>query len=220
MTDDKKGTNATIRETAYPSPPHSASPHKTRFSNRREAATGHQDAPQRSSLDRPSTEIPTSSAASTIVGRQRGSSLSERYPGDQSHRPLDIIRKETKTANRHPHLRKKHYVGPDSIDQLDNVGGKYHHDGPFDPTLLARNTEFLYSPVEAVAGTTEEALRATPREKVIDSVRRHRPLDGVATIPPGVTDSTGRTFNYEEGTDLMIEGDYKRWPGIVSLLHH
>ena len=75
---------------------------------------------------------------------------------------------------------------------------------------------YLTSPVEAVSGTNEEALKATPREKVVDSVERHRPLDGVAIVPPGLTDSTGATYNYHEGTDLMIEeGNYKRWDGIV-----
>jgi len=95
------------------------------------------------------------------------------------------------------------------------VGG-YHHDGPYDATLLARNTSFLISPVEAVSGTNEEALKATPRERVIDSVEKHRPLDGVAVVPPGVN-NTGNTFNYQEGSDLMIEeGHYKRWEGVVS----
>lgn len=75
---------------------------------------------------------------------------------------------------------------------------------------------YLTSPVEAVSGTNEEALKATPREKVVDSVEKHRPLDGVAIVPPGLTDSTGATYNYYEGTDLMIEeGNYKRWDGIV-----
>ena len=215
---DKRSVTTAVRETAYPSPPQSASPRKTHFPHRQEASTRYGEPPRRSSLERPSTEIPTSSAASTVVPRPRGSSLTERYPGDESHRPLDIIRKQVRTADRHPHLRKQHFVEPDSIDQLDNITGKYHHDGPYDPTLLARNTDFLYSPVEAVAGTTEEALRATPREKVIDSVTRHRPLDGVATVAPGMTDNSGRTFEYEEGTDLMIEGNYKRWPGVVSLI--
>jgi hypothetical protein len=168
---------------------------------------------------RPSTEIPTSSSASTVAGggRNRGSSLTSRFPGDESHRPLEILKREAKAANRAPHLRKQHIPGSDSIDRLDNVVGGYHHDGPYEATLLARNTSFLTSPVEAVSGTNEEALKATPREKVIDSVEKHRPLDGVAVVPPGLTDTTGNTLNYQEGSDLMIEeGHYKRWDGIVS----
>ncbi|MCJ1405330.1 hypothetical protein MMC11_008557 [Xylographa trunciseda] len=216
---DEKNASVSVRKTGYPSPPASASPHQVQFPHRQEALNGLNDGPaRRSSLERPSTEIPTSSAASTVVGRSRGASLTSRFPGDESHRPLDILKREKKIADRAPHLRKKHFVGSDSIDQLDGVGGKYHHDGPFDATLLARNTSFLTSPVEAVSGSNEEALKATPREKVMDSIERHRPLDGVAITPPGVADSTGRTLHYQEGSDLMIEeGNFRRLPGVKYL---
>src|SRR5262249_30850974 len=68
----------------------------------------------------------------------------------------------------------------------------------------------------AVADSNEEALRATPRENIIDAVTRHRPLEGTAVVPPGVPDNFGRVYNYKEGTDLNRErgADYKRWPGI------
>ena len=152
------------------------------------------------------------------MGRQRTSSLISRFPGDNTCRPLDTIKRETKIANRAPHLRKKHIVGPDSIDSLDTSGRTYHHDGPYDATLLARNMSLVYSPVEAVRRSNEEALKATPREKINDSVEKHRPLDGVAMVAPGRKDRDGRTYHYEEGSDLMIEeGNYKRWPGVVWL---
>ena len=163
------------------------------------------------SAERPSIEVPTSN----ISGRSRATSLSSRYIGDDSHRPLDIIKKENKAANRAPHLRKKHLVGPDTIDRLDTIGGIQHHDGPYDATYLARNTSFSNSPIEAVSGTNEETLKATPREKVLDSVTKHRPLDGVATVPSGTTDRSGNTLHYEEGSDLMVEAGYKRWDGVV-----
>lgn len=128
-----------------------------------------------------------------------------------------MIKRDVKLANRAPHLRKKHYVGPDSIDNLDTVGGAYHHEGPFDATLLAKNISYKSSPVEAVRRTNLEALKATPREMIRDSIEKHRPLDGVATIPSGMADENGRVYHYTEGTDMMIEngGDYKRWPGVV-----
>ena len=207
-----------VRRTSYPSPPTSASPRRDLFPHHQKAFTDQtESSSRRRSLDRPSSEFPTST--SSLYRRDRGNSLSSRFSGDQSHRPLEIIKKETKLANRAPHLRKTHIVGPDSIDSLDTVGGKYHHDGPFDATLLARNVTFKNSPVEAVSSSTEETLKATPREKVVDSIEKHRPLDGVAEVPSGMTDRLGRKFNYEEGTDMMIEngGNYKRWPGVVSL---
>ena len=187
----------------HPSPPASASP-KHPESNLISNESAHSQ--------RSSSEIPTSS-----TGRRRNSSLYSRFEGDQSHRPLDIIKRDVKLANRAPHLRKKHHVGADTIDNLDAIGGGYHHEGPYDATLLAKNISVKSSPIEAVRFTNLEALKATPRELIQDSIQRHRPLDGVAIIPPGMKDRYGRTYNYEEGADLMIEdgGNYKRWPGVV-----
>jgi hypothetical protein len=146
--------------------------------------------------------------------------LRERYPGDKSHRPLDVIRHDEKVAHRAPHLRKKNFQGADVIDRLDKASfGRYHHEGPFDAASLARNQDVRYSPIAAVKDSNEEALRATPRENVEDAVQRHRPLEGVANIPPGMADRFGRVLDYEEGADLQREpgGDYRRWPGVVSL---
>jgi hypothetical protein len=60
----------------------------------------------------------------------------------------------------------------------------YHHEGPYDAALIARNSSWEMSPLAAVSDTTEEALKATPRENVIDAVERHRPLDGTAVWFP------------------------------------
>lgn len=213
----KKTPSAHNRQTSgsggeYPSPPDSApaSPHYEHSTRRRELSGLEGSTSQRQSID--STQVPTSTN-----GRARTSSLSSRYPGDNSHRPLDVIKRETKLANRAPHLRKKHMVGPDTIDKLDWTSGAYHHDGPYDATLLARNISSKSSPLQAVAVSNREALKATPREKIIDSIRKHRPLDGVAIVPPGIPDRHGRVYHYEEGANLMIEdgGNYKRWPGVV-----
>ena len=176
-------------------------------------------------MSQASTQIPTSTgggaASSNGSGRHRNSSLPSKHPGDTSNRPLDVLRRETRIAHRSPHLRKGHVPGPDSIDTLDTAGGKYHHEGPYDATLLSRNTSAFSSPVEAVRGTNDEALKATPPEKLQDSLRRHRPLDGTAMVPPGGHDQFGRRYEYEEGTDMMIEngGNYKRWPGVVAFTY-
>ena len=133
-----------------------------------------------------------------------------------------MIKKETRAADRAPHLRKTNHVGADSIDRLDDlaVAGPYHHEGPYDATLQARNAIYTNSPIEAVSSTNEEALKATPREMVKDAVEKHRPLDGTAMVPPGVADQYGNTYDYQEGTDMMIDnnpegGAYKRYPGMV-----
>jgi hypothetical protein len=106
------------------------------------------------------------------------------------------------------------------IDRLDPaIGGRaYHHEGPYDAALLSRNRDAKTAPLKALETSNEEALKATPRENIRDAVERHKPLDGVAIVPPGEQDRFGRRYNYEEGADLMHEassGDagYKRWPG-------
>jgi len=113
--------------------------------------------------------------------RHRSSSLGERFPGDDSNRPLEILRRESKRAYRSPHLKKKHLPGADLIDRLDvGPGHRYHHEGPYDAALIARNSSWETSPLAAVSDTTEEALKATPRESVLDAIESHRPLDGTA----------------------------------------
>jgi hypothetical protein len=77
-----------------------------------------------------------------------------------------------------------------------------------------------HAPVAALETTNAEALRATPQENVRDALEKHKPLDGVAIVPPGEPDRLGRTYNYEEGTDMMREGlngepGYKQWSGKV-----
>ncbi|EXA46544.1 hypothetical protein FOPG_12637 [Fusarium oxysporum f. sp. conglutinans race 2 54008] len=159
------------------------------------------------------------SASNCGVSRQR--SLIQRYPGDMSHRPLDILRKEARAADRAPHLRRKQMPMADTIDALDTIGGMYHHGGPYDATLASRNRNKMYSPVAAVEDSNREALRATPRENIQDALLKKMPLQGTADIPSGERDISGNTIDYEEGADLMREPDavggaYKRWDGIVS----
>lgn len=141
-----------------------------------------------------------------------------------SERPLQAIKRATKAADRAPHLRRQNRTGADMVDVLDEtaIGGVYHHDGPYDATLASRNRDKRYAPVEAVKYGNSEALKATPRENVVDSLERHVPLQGTATIPPGERDLSGRVMEYEEGADLMREADapggaYKRWDHVVSL---
>jgi len=73
-----------------------------------------------------------------------------------------------------------------------------------------------------VKESNEEALRATPREKIQDSLVKKVPLSGVAVIPPGIAGLDGKVMDYEEGADLMREPDapggaYKRWEHVKYL---
>ncbi|KAF2636591.1 hypothetical protein P280DRAFT_472825 [Massarina eburnea CBS 473.64] len=197
----------------YPSPPNSASPRRENFSDHRKVAfaSSSGERPRRSSQPNPFSDPVRESSRPS-----RSGSLRDRYPADSSQRPLDIIRKDTKTAHRAHHLRKKIFQGADIIDRLDKTTSSYHHEGPYDAANLARNLSYTHSPVAAVADSNEEALRATPRENIVNSIERHRPMEGTAIVPPGMQDRFGRTYDYEEGADLMREpgADYKRWPGV------
>ncbi|KAF2163998.1 hypothetical protein M409DRAFT_68224 [Zasmidium cellare ATCC 36951] len=189
---------------------------------RAEAFSDYKESPRRRSQPPPSYDDATASASNSTAHRhrRRTSSLKERYPGDRSHEPLEILRRDSKKAYRSPHLRKNHIPGPDTIDRLDPAiaGRAYHHEGPYDAALLARNTSYENSPLAALKTSNDEALKATPQESIKDAVERHKPLDGVASVPPGMPDRFGRTYNYEEGADLMHEENndgpgYKRWAG-------
>lgn len=151
---------------------------------------------------------------------RRSSSLKQRYPGDPSVSPLSQLAQEKAIADRARHITKDHAIRPDTIDSLDASGLKsYHHEGPYDATLFARNNSWKSSPVAAVKETNEEALRATPHEKIMDAVKGHRPLDGVAAFPPGTQDRNGHVYKYKEGDNMMTEenaggGPYKQIPGV------
>lgn len=219
----KGGVAETTRPISRGSPPHAFPAYRDEVARRSSGEHRSRRSVDTHGVPPPSYDaVAGSSAAAEGAQRRRGSSLRERYPGDNSTHPLDIIRRDSRKAHRSPHLRKQHLPGPDTIDRLDPaLGGRaYHHEGPFDAALMARNTNPKYAPVAALETTNQEALNATAPEHVKDAVERHQPLDGVAIVPPGEPDRLGRTLNYEEGTDMMREGfnnepGYKRWPGKV-----
>ncbi|KAK5788429.1 hypothetical protein VI817_009387 [Penicillium citrinum] len=144
---------------------------------------------------------------------------------DPRDHPRDNERKRSSTGSlnsrssqscRRPRYpRTSQLVNPDIIDQLDNVTAySYHHEGPYDAVCPERNRVSQRSPLEAVRESNEEALRATPRDKIIDCLNSHRPLDGTAHYPPGTTDREGQTYSYEEGSNMMNDyGNFMRLPG-------
>lgn len=207
----KTGASANSNETSHPSNGYRSSRTSTTLPG--DPFTPTQESPKRSSLDHAKPEI-----AGASTRPRRSSSLRQRYPGDNSIYPLDQLKHENKLAQRSPHLRKQHQPRPDQIDHLDRSTVGYHHEGPYDAALLVRNTSHKNSPVAALGQTNEEALKATPHEKIKDSLHQHRPLDGTALVPPGHSDTFGQQYDYEEGTDMMrdLGGDYRRWPGVVS----
>ena len=194
----------------------------TKFPDYREAALGSGTHRSRRSSENPPPTYDAVAGSSSGGHRRRTSSLAQRYPGDESHKPLDIIRRDSRKASKPHHLKKRSMQGADIIDRLDPaIGGRpYHHEGPYDAASLARNRDPKYAPVAALETTNSEAIRATPQEAIKDSLDKHMPLDGTAVVPPGQADRLGRTYDYEEGTDMMREGfngdpGYKQWSGKV-----
>lgn len=131
--------------------------------------------------------------------------------------PLAKIKEEHKTANKSRHLRKA--VPTDTIDSLDKSffgDGTYHHEGPYDATLASRQVPG-YAPIDAVKYTNAQALAATPRANIIDSLTRKVPLQGTGMVPPGVVGPGGQNFDYEEDDIQRSQGRLGRWPGIEYL---
>jgi len=130
--------------------------------------------------------------------------------------PLAKIKEEHKTANRAKHLRKA--VPADTVDSLDGSffgNGTYHHEGPYDATLASRQIPG-YAPIDAVKYTNAQALAATPRANIIDSLTRKVPLQGVGMVPSGVVGPGGQRFDYEEEDIQRSQGRLGRWPGVVG----
>jgi len=201
---DETGLNSHFRSTFAPKTP---SPAATQEAIPTTTPNTHRRSPSNPN----SPTSPTHSA-----NRSRGNSLGERYPGDMSHRPLQMLKKDNKVAHRSPHLRKRSIPGVDLVDSLDGSPfGQYHHEGPFDATLASRNQNPYTAPVAAVAESNAQALNATAPEHIRDAVNGHRPLDGVAEYPPGEADASGRTYNYRE-TNLMTDegGDLGKYKGL------
>ncbi|KAJ5731448.1 uncharacterized protein N7483_005956 [Penicillium malachiteum] len=142
------------------------------------------------------------------------------WVGHTEHHPVEPKRRRDSMASipkrsRSKYSRNSMLVNPDIIDELDNVTSySYHHEGPYDAICPERNRVSQHSPLEAVRESNEEALRATPRHKIIDSINSHRPLDGTAFYPPGTTDRDGQSYDYEEGSNMMNDyGNFMRLPG-------
>lgn len=73
------------------------------------------------------------------------------------------------------------------------------------------------SPVAALTESNAAALAATSPEKIRAAIEGHRPLEGVAEVPPGEVDRKGRRYDYRE-TNLMVEegGNQGKIVNVVS----
>lgn len=167
----------------------------------------------------------TSSRRSLSESISNGPTLPFWWSGTSEHSPVDSKRRRNSSVpqrrgSQRIYPQDSQLVNPDIIDHLDNVGfSSYHHEGPYDAVCPERNRVSKHSPLEAVKESNEEALKATPRDKIMDCLNSHRPLDGTAFFEPGTTDRNGQFYDYEEGSNMMDDyGHFMRLPGKVSIL--
>ena len=71
-----------------------------------------------------------------------------------------------------------------------------------------------YRPLDALTESNAATLAATPKGNIQDSVEGHRPLDGVASVPPGTT-AVGSDVPMSYVEDNLEHG-VGRWEGIVD----
>jgi hypothetical protein len=205
-------------------------PHNQRSHSSKSVATNSRLGPPETNVQR-STSVNGPPQRKLKHEHRRIHSLNERFPGDMSHRPLDVLRAETRRVNRSTPLNpsgsrhRRNISETDQIDALDSIGpgGPYHHGGPFDAAMTSRNLDDKFAPLAAVRDSNNEAIKATPREYIQDSLVKHMPLQGTSSVPAGGRDMSGNVMEYEEGLDMMREegaigGAYKRWEGFVSEL--
>lgn len=92
--------------------------------------------------------------------------------------------------------RKRGHIPNDQIDALDNILGSYHHEGPFDATLQARQQ--YRAPLDALKYTTQKAIAHTDPDSLRRSIATKTPLDGVAKVG-------GVPLKSEVGEEVDIE---------------
>ena len=102
----------------------------------------------------------------------------------------------------------------------ESVAPEYqqHNEGPFDAASYAENYNRnyrRYAPIDALKESNQLTLDATPLGNIEDCLVQHRPLEGVASVPPGTIDigSGGRPMEYQEENLLQNLG---RWEGVID----
>ncbi|CCG84355.1 protein of unknown function [Taphrina deformans PYCC 5710] len=133
------------------------------------------------------------------------------HPSHNRHssRPSQDLAAHDKLVRKDSRARKT--IPRDGIDNLDNILGSYHHEGPFDATLASRQIPGR-APVEAVKYGNSLALSATPSQNVRHSLQNHEPLDGTSRHASGSV-VAGQRFNYDE-EDVERDAGRGRWPEV------
>lgn len=150
-------------------------------------------------------------------GRSRSHDSSSTFPIRDRERSSRSSRTD-RTSPADPSVPRTHrrkisrIPAPDPIDVLGSVlDTPYHHDGPFEATLLARQVPGR-APVDALKWSNAQTIIATPAASWRDCFDSHYPLSGVAAYPPG----KGGLGEYEEYDIQQRDGDLGRYKHMVS----
>jgi hypothetical protein len=84
--------------------------------------------------------------------------------------------------------RQSSVLASDVIDRLAHIAGPphiFHHEGPFDAAHPSRR-QSLYPPIDALIESNAQALAATPIDSIMRVLNQHHPIDGTASIRPGM----------------------------------
>ncbi|CCX30747.1 hypothetical protein FPQ18DRAFT_315873 [Pyronema domesticum] len=145
-------------------------------------------------------------------GRSRSHDSSSTFPIRDRERSSRSSRTD-RTSPADPSVPRTHrrkisrIPAPDPIDVLGSVlDTPYHHDGPFEATLLARQVPGR-APVDALKWSNAQTIIATPAASWRDCFDSHYPLSGVAAYPPG----KGGLGEYEEYDIQQRDGDLGRY---------
>jgi hypothetical protein len=126
--------------------------------------------------------------------------------GAKERSVVQEVKRANRRADRDPLLRP---IPSDQIDRLDTSTGSrsFHHGGPFDAALLARQVPGK-APVDALQESITEALHAVPKTNIQDSLLFQRPLDGFGMIPPGMHAPNGQLMDYHEDIFFSTSDTY------------
>ncbi|KAK9381487.1 uncharacterized protein V2V93DRAFT_369350 [Kockiozyma suomiensis] len=120
----------------------------------------------------------------------------------------------TSCSRGHRKSKSRQLASLDYIDSMDDsMLGNFHHEGPFDATMMYRNSGVKYPPVKAVRQTNIATLNATAPGSIADAIENHIPLDGIAVVPPG---SPGRPDGLDYEEEVISELDSFQQPMLTG----
>lgn len=151
-----------------------------------------------------SNGAPPQYSNTSTVNHTSPSGSSSTFKKGHYSRPSEELAAHDRLTRKDSRARKT--IPRDQIDNLDDILGSYHHEGPFDATLASRQIPGR-APIDAVKYTNSLALHHTPSENINRSLHAHEPLDGTAGHGPGYVGVSERPGEASASYDFEHVGD-------------